>query len=104
MLDSRRVRRYRSDMTTLTLTLDPHTADWLNREAVAAGAAPTDVVVQLLRELADPDRLEDALIDQLLAAAAHSFPPVMERSPLGNAGGPVERFRLTVAYRTRYQL
>ncbi len=65
-------------MTTLTLTLDPVTADWLNREAAAAAAAPADVAARLLRELADPDGVENALIDRLLAEAAHSFPPVME--------------------------
>ena len=62
-------------MTTLTLTLVPITAAWLSR--VAGPTDPAAVVVELLRELADPDNVDGDLIDRLLAEAAGSFPPVM---------------------------
>jgi hypothetical protein len=64
-------------MTTLTIALDPLTADWLNKEAVALNQTQAEFVSELLRQLADPDRVEGDLIDRLLAEAAHSFPPVM---------------------------
>ena len=62
---------------TLTLDLDSITADWLLREAAAAGREPAEFVAELLRELADPDNIEGNLIDQLLADATRSLPPVM---------------------------
>ena len=64
-------------MTRITLTLDPQIAAWLNREAGALNQAPADFVVELLRELADPDHVEGDLIDRLLAEATNSFPLVM---------------------------
>lgn len=76
-VDTGRATRYRSGMTTLTLTLDPATAEWLHREAGATNRPPSDFVVDLLRELADPDRVEGDLIDDLLARSVDLFPPVM---------------------------
>ena len=64
-------------MTTLTLTLDADTVEWLQREAATTRQTPADFVVELLRELADPDSVEGDLIDRLLTDATGSFPPVM---------------------------
>jgi hypothetical protein len=65
-------------MTTLTIALDPFTAEWLHREAATENTMPELFVAELLRELADPDQVEGNLIDRLLAEATRSFPGVME--------------------------
>jgi hypothetical protein len=62
---------------TLTLNLDPITTEWLIREAAAIQRDPAEFIAELLRELADPDHVEGDLIDQLLADATRSLPPVM---------------------------
>jgi hypothetical protein len=61
----------------LTLKLDPITTEWLLREAAVVQREPAEFVAELLRELADPDNIEGNLIDQLLADATSSLPPVM---------------------------
>lgn len=65
-------------MTTLTITLDPFTSKWLQREAATENVAPELFVAEMLRELADPEQVEGELIDRLLCEATHSFPQVME--------------------------
>jgi hypothetical protein len=65
-------------MTTLTITLDPFTSEWLHREAATENTTAELFVAELLRELADPEQVEGELIDRLLSEASHSFPPLME--------------------------
>lgn len=62
----------------ITITVSDMTRDWLERESAAARETPTVFLKELLAGLADPDRIENELIDQLLGSATGWFPPLMD--------------------------
>jgi hypothetical protein len=62
----------------ITIGLSGFTHEWLERESTLAGKTPAAFLTGFLEDIADPNNIEAALIDEALMGAVSWFPPLMD--------------------------